>query len=120
MKPLLFALAALTPTATWAGYIQNKGMWDELSAHKKHGYVMGFMDSYLTRYVRSDRQWSVQGYYEQCLIDLDIRSDDLVEVVETTYSDLENWDKSADKMLAQGIYKVCKATIERLSAQGGD
>jgi hypothetical protein len=102
-----------------ADFIGGKERWDELDASGKVGYVMGAYDVGKTPYIGSP----VYRYVVDrgnCVSDMELSENQLVEIVEGEYSDLSKWDKSANIVLSSGLRKICLDHMNLARAERGD
>jgi hypothetical protein len=102
-----------------ADFIGGKAHWDELHASGKVGYVMGAYDVGKIPYVGSP----VYRYVVDrgnCVSDMELSAIQLVEIVESEYSDLSKWDKPANNILSSGLRKICLDHMNRARAERGD
>jgi len=106
-------------TAAAQQYVGGKVTWDGLNDSAKRGYVLGAFDAGQTLY-----QGSLVNQYVmdigQCVLDMQLSAHQLVEIVESEYSDLSKWDESANALLQSGLRKVCLGHMNRARAARGD
>ena len=56
----------------------------------------------------------------QCQFDLELKTNHLVEIMETGYADFENWSKFPSEVFLEGIRKTCFANINRARQDRGE
>jgi len=92
-----------------AGFIDNKTQWDKLSQQQKNGYAMGAFDV-MQRYWSNDSKKIIDAKARRgkCVVELQLTSRDLSNIIDSVYVDLNKWQTDAGSALIQGLYKVCK------------
>ena len=111
MKQFLLAVSLLTLIGTQAsaGFLTNRQEWNNASETKKLGYVQGVY-SEMTLVWPSDTQDTLarKRAKKNCAQDLGLTDRALVEIVDSHYTDLENWTDPANIALHFGMVKICK------------
>ena len=100
---ITFFIINLSHAAT-AGIYNNKFDWDRLDPLAKSGYATGAFDSWLLE--RKTNSF-LQEIYD-CMLALDIKVGDLVEIIEFEYSDVEKWTYPPSRALMNGIKMICE------------
>ena len=96
-----------------AGFINNKTQWDKLTQQKKYGYAMGAYDVMQTSWTTDTKKLrNAKEQRGKCVVELQLTSQDLSNIIDNVYADLNKWQISADTALTQGLYKVCKLKWE--------
>ncbi|MDB9924125.1 hypothetical protein OAC90_01455 [Planktomarina sp.] len=104
MRATLTTIALLTilTSQAEAGYVKNRSGWEELTSDAQSGYVMGAYD-WMSQVAPVEDNLSI----EKCALDMDLNSSDMIELVDTFYSDLSKWEVPPFLALLLGLRKVC-------------
>jgi hypothetical protein len=81
---------------------------------------MGVLDARAVRYVGMDAYNAYADDIAHCLVELDLRSNNLIEIVNAYYQDLTKWEEAPSYALEQGLRKVCLASMNRAREARGD
>ena len=120
-KPLTGAvLIAILGSHASAGFMDNKGMWDNLSIRAQETYVMGAFDTYIGLFYDDPDERAYQMDVISCTADLNINSTALLKIVNQEYSDLSSWERPPVSMLLSGLRKVCLDHMNRARAARGE
>ena len=113
MKRLLtisLFISALTTTAS-AGFIDNKTLWDQMSNLQKTGYVQGVFDFFTQTRSDNEELNSLKEQRLQCLVDMDMTAQGVVDLVDTMYqNDISIWKHPPFIALINGLTK-CVETL---------
>ena len=96
------ALSTILTSQAEAGFVKNRSGWEELTSDAKSGYVMGAYD-WLSQVAPVENNLLI----EKCLLDKDFNSSDMIEIVNTFYSDRSKWEAPPFQALLLGLRKVC-------------
>ena len=104
MRTFLTTIALLTILASQAeaGYIKNRSGWEKLTSDAQSGYVMGAYD-----WMSQVAPFEDNLFINKCALDMDLNSSDMIELVDTFYSDLSKWEVPPFLALLLGRRKVC-------------
>ena len=103
MKTLTtIALLTILTSQAEAGYIKNLSGWEELTSDAQSGYVMGAYD-WMSQVAPVEDTVSIN----KCALDMDLNSSDMIELVNTFYSDLSKWEAPPFQALLLGLREVC-------------
>jgi hypothetical protein len=96
-------------TSAWAGFKNNKTGWDGMSVSEKLGYVMGFFDEHTSLSTwDSQAVMDLKLHRQNCLIDMNMNSQGLVDLVDTMYrNDVGIWKHPPFVALIQGLHEMC-------------
>lgn len=110
MKQLLLILSftlGLT-TAANALYINNRTDWADMQPNQVDAFVMGITQA-IVQQKSSDtnraREW--KGKISQCLWDMKISSNGLVDLLNTYYLDISKWDQSPVQAMMWALDELC-------------
>jgi hypothetical protein len=111
MKQFFLAVSLLTLIGTQASaaFPTNRQNWDELPQMYKFGFAVGVYMEMSQGYVfDSPEADKVSDIYFECVRDLQINAGSMVKIIDTFYSELENFSEPANLALVHGLAKVCK------------
>ena len=102
-------LSAVLASPAWTAYIYNKQTWDDLGLATQYGYAMGAYDEMITLFSDDNASSTTNKQRtEQCIYDAKLTSADLVDLINTAYSnDISIWKFSPNIVLRQALYKYC-------------
>jgi len=106
---LIVSLSMLIGTQASAVFFPNRQAWDGASYVEKRGFVQGVFDEMLEVW-STDTQDTMARKRKvyRCAADMALTDTSLVEIVDSHYSNLENWGDSANIALRLGLFKICK------------
>ena len=106
---LIVSLLMLIGTQASAGYFSNRGDWKDLPEAQKAGFGQGVLSQYLQTF-KNDSAAVIAEKEEiaNCVIDEDFRASDLVDIIDSHYTNLENWTDAPHNALRIGLLKVCR------------
>lgn len=117
LAALALSFALTVTQATASDYIVNKGAWERLSDDAQLGYALGALDQFSAigalDLQRPDGTSANADWIYACRDDLLIFGVHLVEIIETEYETLENWDRPPWAMLLSGLRKVCRNYVPK-------
>jgi hypothetical protein len=102
-----FVFLMLFTSPAFAGFLETKSRWDDVSEQGKHGYVMGYFDGFSSKVLNDDDMNAYKEDLENCVSELGLLAPDFIEIIEKGYEDLENWSKRPSSLLLDGLRSVC-------------
>lgn len=102
-----------------ATFLNKKADWDKLSGLEQLGYVMGVFDWNQVG-VTGETLYSYRTDLGNCVVDLGLTSNHMIEIVNSEYSDLSKWDMPPYGVLSDGLRKVCLAHINSARVGRGE
>ena len=114
MKRILTALtlSAALATPAWSdSFIANKQNWDDLGFAQQVGYAMGAFDQQHMVYDNDPRRLrEMRKARRQCVVNAELNSHDLVELINTSYkNDVSTWKFPPNVVLLQSVMKMCSS-----------
>ena len=108
LSVIIISIVLTSPA--WAEYIGNKQAWDRLSTSIQYGYVMGAYDEITTGYTDdSSSQVAYKQRVGNCIYDAKLRSNDLVELINTTYrKEVSMWRFPPNIILRIALEEYCR------------
>lgn len=134
MRPTILRLLALAaffsitaPPVTHAEFIASRSEWAKMSDSEKTGYVMGVIDEYQFVYYNRKLSKELNAYgasiktdIKQCLLDLNLTSRDLIDLVENAHKNPKNWEFPSNTVLILEVFKVCRRKVNAARALRGE
>jgi hypothetical protein len=119
-KLTISAALLLIPFVSHATYLGTKTEWDEMNALTQAAYISGYLDGFLTPIVGDDDSNKYRADVGQCLFDLQLSSSALVEAVEKSYEEIEQWSKAPYEVLLSSVHRICVAKINEYRTERGE
>lgn len=106
---LLVSLLTLIGSQASAAFLTNRQEWNDANSVIKKGFVQGVFAEMIEIWLSDQSEIILlkQKVY-RCARDMAMTDIALMEIVDSHYTDLENWGDSANIALRQGLFKVCK------------
>ena len=111
MRAALVALMLTVATQAGAGFIMDRNAWHDMvdDSLVQKGYAMGAFDQLTTKYkgVKKSQIEAINKIHE-CAKKMELSADILVDIINSHYTDLENWQHPANIALQTGLVQVCR------------
>ena len=110
MKQFLLAASLLTLIGTQAsaGFLTNRQEWNNASHNQKAGFVQGVFSEMVMNWTTDSKTITdLKAKLHICVSDMKLTDLALVDVVDSHYTDLEQWADPANIALRIGLLKVC-------------
>lgn len=125
---VLASLSVTSPrTAYSACYLCDRSDWEGANELTKLGFVMGAYAEKSTLMWGGDNRIGAyrdtnvyRDDLDTCVQDMALLARDLVDIINTTYLDLEMWELPPHIALGVGLHRVCLAHMNRARAARGD
>jgi hypothetical protein len=100
-------------------YLCNRSDWEEQSYTAKLGFVMGAFGEHV-QLSTVDELNAYPSDLSSCVMELELGSSDLVDIVNNQYQDLDRWGYAPHIVLALGLRSVCLKHMNRARQARGD
>ena len=96
MRAILTALLLTIATQVGAGFVIDRNAWHDMvdGSPAQKGYALGAFDQLTTKYKGAKK--------------MNFSADILVDIINSHYTDLKNWQHSANIALHKGLVQVCR------------
>jgi len=121
MRAFIIAVSiALAASPAWAGFVENRRQWNELTDAQKSAYAMGLLDARVQVSDASPEIVAINDARLVCLVELGIRSTDLATIIDEGYTrDPERWSYAPVAILLQETNAVCRTQLNAAMEEGG-
>ena len=121
MREFMIAVTLVViASPAWAGFVENRRQWNELTPSQKSAYAMGLLDA---RVQVSDASPEIVAMNEarlECLVELGIVSTDLPTIIDEGYArDAERWSVAPIGVLLQETNAICRTQLNAAMVEGG-
>ena len=111
MRALLVALMLMFGSQVWAGFVIDRNTWHDMvdGSPAQKGYALGAFDQLTTKYKDTKKsQIEAINKIHECAKKMELSADILVDIINSHYTDLENWQHPANIALQTGLVQVCR------------
>ena len=111
MRAILTALLLTIATQVGAGFVIDRNAWHDMvdGSLVQKGYAMGAFDQLTTKYKGVKKsQIEAINKIDECAKKMNFSADILVDIINSHYTDFENWQHSVNIALQKGPVQVCK------------
>ena len=109
MRALLVALMLMFGSQVWAGFVIDRNTWHDMvdGSPAQKGYALGAFDQLTTKYKGVKKsQIEAINKIDECAKKMNFSADILVDIINSHYTDLENWQHPANIALQKGLVQV--------------
>ena len=111
MRAALIALLFMISSQAGAGFVIDRNAWHDMvdGSLVQKGYAMGAFDQLTTKYKGAKKsQIEAINKIDECAKKMNFSADILVDIINSHYIDLENWQHPANIALQTGLVQVCR------------
>lgn len=109
---LVILITNLSSPVLGLEFLANKSDWKRLSVEEQHGFVMGYVEAYSMVYNGgSSENWEYRSEVDECLLEKDVHSSIMVEIVDKAFEEQSNADIAPGLLLTIGLNKLCEGWV---------
>ena len=111
MRAVPIALMLTVATQAGAGFVIDRNVLYDMvdGSLVQKGYAKGAFDQLTTKYKGVKKsQIEAINKIDECAKKMNFSADILVDIINSRYTDLENWQHPANIALQTGLVQVCK------------